>query len=144
MTEDKDRVEIIVNGRKKVATPSELSYHEVVMFDFDSLPEGRDTLITATYRKGACTVRAKSTHTQGVSARMPRQKKALGRSTIYPMSYPTSERVGASQEEIAEVVLRAKPKEVWRQNQESGRKWRRVHARLGAGGEQDTEGGSHV
>ena len=41
---------------------------------------------------------------------MPKTKKQRGR----PVKYPRPERIDASPEEIAEVVLRAKPKKVWR------------------------------
>ncbi len=41
---------------------------------------------------------------------MPKVKKQRGR----PVKYPRPERIDASPEEIAEVVLRAKPKKVWR------------------------------
>ena len=42
------------------------------------------------------------------------KKKQRGR----PVKYLMPERIDASPEEIAEVVLRAKPKEVWRYDQE--------------------------
>ena len=48
---------------------------------------------------------------------MPRKKKPLGR----PPKYPMPERIDADPETIAEVVLRAKPKETWRYEQEAGR-----------------------
>ena len=48
---------------------------------------------------------------------MPKQKKPRGR----PPKYPMPERIDASPEEIAEVVLRAKPKETWRYEEETGR-----------------------
>ena len=48
---------------------------------------------------------------------MSRKKKLRGR----PPKYPMPERIDASPEEIAKVVLRAKPKEAWRYEQESGR-----------------------
>ena len=48
---------------------------------------------------------------------MPRPKKPKGR----PPKYPMPERIDASPEKIAEVVLRAKPKKVWRYEQETGR-----------------------
>ena len=41
---------------------------------------------------------------------MPRQKKPRGR----PVIYVRPERIDVSPEEIAEVVLRAKPKQEWR------------------------------
>ena len=46
-----------------------------------------------------------------------RQKKPLGR----PPKHPMPERIDASPEEIAEVVLKAKPKETWRYEEEAGR-----------------------
>ena len=49
---------------------------------------------------------------------MPRPKKPKGR----PVKYPMPERIDADPETIAEVVLRAKPKEVWRYEQETGRR----------------------
>ncbi len=45
---------------------------------------------------------------------MPKTKKQRGRS----VKYPRPERIDASPEEIAEVVLRAKPKQAWRFEQE--------------------------
>ena len=45
---------------------------------------------------------------------MPRTKKPRGR----PVKHPRPERIDASPEEIAEVVLRAKPKKAWRFEQE--------------------------
>ena len=48
---------------------------------------------------------------------MPKPKKPKGR----PLKYPMPERIDASPEEIAEVVLRAKPKETWRYEEETGR-----------------------
>ena len=48
---------------------------------------------------------------------MARPKKPKGR----PPKYTMPERIDASPEEIAEVVLRAKPKKIWRYEQESGR-----------------------
>ena len=47
---------------------------------------------------------------------MPRKKKPRGR----PPKYIMPERIDASPETIAEVVLRAKPKEVWRYEEETG------------------------
>ncbi len=44
-----------------------------------------------------------------------------------PTKYSMPERIDASPERIAEVVLRAKPKGVWRYEQESGRS-RRKHS----------------
>ena len=55
---------------------------------------------------------------------MPRKKKPRGR----PLKYPMPERIDATPERIAEVVLAAKPKEVWRYEQETGRRKRRRKA----------------
>ena len=41
---------------------------------------------------------------------MPNAKKQRG----WPVEHPRPERIGASPEEIAEVVLRAKQKQAWR------------------------------
>ena len=49
---------------------------------------------------------------------MSKAKKPRGR----PPKYPMPERIDASPEEIAEVVLGAKPKQAWRYEQETGRK----------------------
>ena len=48
---------------------------------------------------------------------MPRSKKSKGR----PVKYVMPKRIDASPEEIAEVVLRAKPKKFWRYEKETGR-----------------------
>ena len=48
---------------------------------------------------------------------MARPKKQRGR----PPKYEMPERIDASPEEIAEMVLGAKPKETWRYEQKSGR-----------------------
>ena len=45
---------------------------------------------------------------------MPRAKKKRGR----PVEHPRPERIDASPEEIAEVVLRAGPKKAWRFEEE--------------------------
>ena len=59
MIEDKDRIEIIVNGREK-AVPSkelssdgELSFDQVVKLAFDPPPSGRDIVFTMSYRNSA-------------------------------------------------------------------------------------------
>jgi hypothetical protein len=52
---------------------------------------------------------------------MPHEKKPRGR----PPKYVMPERIDASPEIIAEVVLRAKPKKVWRYEQEAGQPQRR-------------------
>ena len=49
---------------------------------------------------------------------MPRPKKPRGRPPKYPMPEPLE----TDMDTLAEVVLKAKPKEVWRYEQESGRK----------------------
>ena len=49
---------------------------------------------------------------------MPNQKK---RPRGRPVKHEIPERIDASPEEIAEVVLRAKPKKTWRYEQEAGR-----------------------
>ena len=49
---------------------------------------------------------------------MTKEKKPKGR----PVKYPMPERIDASPERIAEVVLGAKPKKVWRYEQEARRK----------------------
>ena len=46
---------------------------------------------------------------------MPRKRKERGR----PSKYPHPERIDASPETIAEVVLKAKPKDIWRYEQEA-------------------------
>ena len=52
---------------------------------------------------------------------MPRPKKPKGR----PVKYPLPEPIDASPEEVARVVLQAKPKESWRFEEEAGRSQRR-------------------
>ena len=49
---------------------------------------------------------------------MPRTKKPRGR----PLKYKMPEPLDVDMDTLAEVVLKAKPKEVWRYEQESGRK----------------------
>lgn len=53
MPENKDKIEIIVNGREKVVSSSEVSFDEVVGLAFDPPPSGPDIVITVTYRNGA-------------------------------------------------------------------------------------------
>ena len=53
---------------------------------------------------------------------MPKQKKLRGR----PLKYQMPDPIDATPEEVAEVVLRAKPKKVWRYEQETGRSKRRA------------------
>ena len=48
---------------------------------------------------------------------MPRKKKDRGR----PVKYPLPEPIDATPEEVARVVLQAKPKETWRFEEETGR-----------------------
>ena len=48
---------------------------------------------------------------------MPRKKKTKGR----PVKYQMPDQINADPETIAAVVLRAKPKKVWRYEQVSGR-----------------------
>ena len=48
---------------------------------------------------------------------MPKQKKPRGRPPKYPMPEPLDVDIDT----LAEVVLKAKPKEVWRYEQETGR-----------------------
>lgn len=45
---------------------------------------------------------------------MDKPKKKQGR----PLKYPMPERIDATPEEVAEVVLRTKPKKVWRYEEE--------------------------
>lgn len=59
MTENKDNVTIIVNGRERVvssstlSSDSELSFDEVVRLAFDPTPSGPDIMFTVSYRNGA-------------------------------------------------------------------------------------------
>ena len=48
---------------------------------------------------------------------MPKQKKPRGR----PLKYPMPETLDVDMDTLAEVVLKAKPKEVWRYEEEAGR-----------------------
>ena len=48
---------------------------------------------------------------------MPRQKKPRGRPPKHPMPDP----LDVDMDTLAEVVLKAKPKEVWRYEEEAGR-----------------------
>ena len=50
---------------------------------------------------------------------MPKAKKERGRP---PTKYPMPDKIDADPETIAEVVLKAKPKEVWQYEQEQPRK----------------------
>ena len=49
---------------------------------------------------------------------MSKQKKPRGRPPKYPMPEP----LDVDMDTLAEVVLKAKPKEIWRYEQETGRK----------------------
>ena len=59
MTEDKDTITLIVNGREKTVPSSELSpdgelsFDQVVRIAFDPPPSGPNIVITVTYRNGA-------------------------------------------------------------------------------------------
>lgn len=59
MTEDKDMVTIIVNGREKGISTStlspdgELSFDQVVKLAYESPPSGPDIVFTMSYRNGA-------------------------------------------------------------------------------------------
>ena len=59
MTEAKNTITIIVNGREKTVTASELSlngelsFDQVVRIAFDPPPSGPNIIITVTYRNGA-------------------------------------------------------------------------------------------
>ena len=59
MTEDKDTITLIVNGREKAVPSSdlspdgELSFDQVVRIAFDPPPSGPNIVITVTYRNGA-------------------------------------------------------------------------------------------
>ncbi len=59
MTEDKDTIAIIVNGRERTVTSSELSpdgelsFETVVRLAFDPPPSGPDIVFTMSYRNGA-------------------------------------------------------------------------------------------
>ena len=59
MTQDKDRVKIIVNGRERVLSSSELSpdgelsFDQVVRLAFDPPPSGPYIVFTMSYRNGA-------------------------------------------------------------------------------------------
>ena len=53
ISEDKDRIKVVVNGRERTVTSDELSYDDVVKLAFDSPPSGPNIMITVTYRNGA-------------------------------------------------------------------------------------------
>ncbi len=50
---------------------------------------------------------------------MPRQKKQRGR----PSKLVMPERINATPEQVADVVMKARPKEVWRYEEEYKRKY---------------------
>ena len=62
-------------------------------------------------------LRGKGAETNAASDKGKVETKGRGR----PPKYPMPERIDASSEQIAEVVLLAKPKETWRYEEESGR-----------------------
>lgn len=53
MIDDKDKVHIIVNGRKRVVTSNELTFDEVVLLAYNPVPSGPYIMLTVTYRDGA-------------------------------------------------------------------------------------------
>ena len=53
MTDDKGRINVIVNGRKKVVSSGELTFDQVVKLAYDPIPSGPNILITVTFRNGA-------------------------------------------------------------------------------------------
>ena len=53
MIDDKDKVHIIVNGRKRVVTSDELTFDEVVLLAYNPVPSGPYIMLTVTYRDGA-------------------------------------------------------------------------------------------
>lgn len=59
MTENKDRITIVVNGREKVIPSNlmspngELSFDQLVKIAFDPPPSGPDIVFTVSYRHGA-------------------------------------------------------------------------------------------
>ena len=52
VTYDKDRIEIIVNARKRIVSTDELTFDEVVRLAFDPPPSGPYIEITVTFRNG--------------------------------------------------------------------------------------------
>ncbi|MYB77472.1 MAG: hypothetical protein F4X83_10340 [Chloroflexi bacterium] len=52
-TDDKGRIEIIVNTRPRIVTTDEVSYDEVVKLAFDPPPTGPNWEIVVSYRNGA-------------------------------------------------------------------------------------------
>jgi hypothetical protein len=53
MLDDKEKFQIIVNGRKKIVTSDELSFDEVVLLAYNPVPTGQYVEITVIYRNGA-------------------------------------------------------------------------------------------
>ena len=53
MAENKDMVKIIVNGREKVVSSSELSFEQLVELAFDSPPSGPNIVFTVSFFNGA-------------------------------------------------------------------------------------------
>ena len=53
MAENKDMVKIIVNGREKVVSSSELSFEQLVELAFDSTPSGPNIVFTVSFFNGA-------------------------------------------------------------------------------------------
>ena len=59
MTDDKDTVKIVVNGREKVipvaelSADGELSFKQLVILAFDPPPSGPNIVFTVSYRGGA-------------------------------------------------------------------------------------------
>ncbi len=53
MIDEKEKVQIIVNGRKKVVNSDEISFDVVVLLAYDPVPSGPYIEITVTYRDGA-------------------------------------------------------------------------------------------
>ena len=59
MTEDKDQVTIVVNGRQRIlssntlSSDGEISFEEIVKLAFDPPPSGPGIVFTMSYRNGA-------------------------------------------------------------------------------------------
>lgn len=53
MAENRDMVKIIVNGREKVVSSSELSFEQLVELAFDSPPSGPNIVFTVSFFNGA-------------------------------------------------------------------------------------------
>jgi hypothetical protein len=52
MSNDKNEVTVIVNGRPKAVAKDELTFMEVVKLAFDNPPTGPNILFTITFRRG--------------------------------------------------------------------------------------------